>query len=202
MIELYAITDDPSPPAPPLGTLRAGALSVVFGPAEAEVDLTPEALWRHEQCVEALMEERDLLPIRYGTRVADPERVAETLSERRDELSARLERVRGAVELAVRVEDDAAPAEAAPAESGRDYLRRLARRDGTASLLHEPLAALARESVVRPGAELLRAAYLVDRAAVPAFVELVQRLQAAHPGVAVLCTGPWPPYSFAEVAAA
>jgi hypothetical protein len=60
------------------------------------------------------------------------------------------------------------------------------------------LAVLARESVVQPGPELLRTAYLVDRDAVESFVGLVRRLQETHDGIHVLCTGPWPPYSFSR----
>jgi Gas vesicle synthesis protein GvpL/GvpF len=37
----------------------------------------------------------------------------------------------------------------------------------------------------------------VDRGAVESFVELVRRLQDTHSELDVLCTGPWPPYSFA-----
>ena len=51
---------------------------------------------------------------------------------------------------------------------------------------------------MQPGPELLRAAYLVDREAVEGFVGLVRRLQAAHEDLRILCTGPWPPYSFAQ----
>jgi hypothetical protein len=54
--------------------------------------------------------------------------------------------------------------------------------------------------VLRPGPELLRAAYLVERARVPAVVETVRDLQREHGELALLCTGPWPPYSFAEAA--
>ena len=50
----------------------------------------------------------------------------------------------------------------------------------------------------RPVSLPLRAAYLVDRAHVDAFVAAVRALQREHAGLSVLCTGPWPPYSFAE----
>jgi hypothetical protein len=50
--------------------------------------------------------------------------------------------------------------------------------------------------VIQGGAELLRAAYLVDRGAVEEFVAAVRRLQHRHPELAVVCTGPWPPFSF------
>ena len=52
--------------------------------------------------------------------------------------------------------------------------------------------------MVRPAPELLRAAYLVEREAVEPFVARVRELQREHPALSLLCTGPWPPYSFAE----
>jgi hypothetical protein len=46
--------------------------------------------------------------------------------------------------------------------------------------------------------ELFRAAYLVERDAVESFAAAVARLQKANIGLSILCTGPWPPYSFVE----
>jgi hypothetical protein len=198
VIELLAITDDATPPAPPLVAVHSGGLSALCAPAgDPDEPLSADALWRREAVIEELMETRDLLPVRYGTRVADEAAAADALAERRDELEAGLARVRGAVELAVRVHgDDPEPAPSAAA-SGREYLRARIGRTQAAARLHEPLAALARDSVVQSGAELLRAAYLVERDAVGAFVARGHELQREHPALAVLCTGPWPPYSFA-----
>jgi hypothetical protein len=198
VIELLAITDDEAPPEPPLRAVRSGGLSAICAPA-VERDVTPEALWRHEEVLERLMEQRDLLPVRFGTLVADEHAAAEAVAERREEFTAALERVRGAVELSLRVEpresEDDRPG---TPESGREYLRARLGRMESARRLHDPLAALARDSVVQPGRELLRAAYLVDRGAVEPFVAAVRSLQRAHPDLALLCTGPWPPYSFAQ----
>ena len=209
MIELYAITDNPGPRLPEVTGLRlvpVEGLAAVCTPA-GEAELSAEELWRHEEVVEALMADRDLLPVRYGTRLENEAAVARAVEERRDELAAALDRVRGAVELSIRVVPaKGAPAPVEPAEttSGVDYLRIKARaeagRDEAARALHEPLAALARaSSESRPRApELFRAAYLVERDGVDSFVAVVARLQDANPALAILCTGPWPPYSFAE----
>jgi Gas vesicle synthesis protein GvpL/GvpF len=197
VIELYAITDDPAPPDPPLRAVQSDGLTVLCAPAE-ERRLTAEVLWEHEAVVEALMEERDVLPMRFGTLMEDDEAAVRALEERREELRTSLDRVRGAVELAVRAETKA-PQERIPAgTTGAEYIRAKAHRTEAARLLHEPLAFLARESIVQPGSELLRAAYLVDREAVEGFVSLIRRLQETHDGLRVLCTGPWPPYSFAQ----
>lgn len=197
MIELYAITDDPSPPDPPLRAVRSDGLTALCAPAERR-EVSAEVLWRHEEVVESLMEERDLLPMRFGTLVEDDEAAVQALDERREELKASLDRVRGAVELAVRAEAVPGREDTPGGASGAEYMRAKAHRTETAELLHEPLAFLARESVVHPGPELLRAAYLVDRDAVESFVGRVQRLQKTHEDLRILCTGPWPPYSFAQ----
>ena len=204
MIELYAITDHPGPPLPDVAPLRVvpiDGLAGVYSTA-SDAELSPEALWRHEEVVEALMADRDLLPVRYGTRLDDEAAVARALEERREELAAALDRVRGAVELSVRA---AAPGAPEPAGAGgSDYLRARARaaagHDRTARVLHEPLSALARASVegTPHPPELFRAAYLVEHDAVERFTEAVGRLQNANQGLSLLCTGPWPPYSFAE----
>jgi hypothetical protein len=209
VIDLFAITDDPAPPLPtvaPLSAVASHGLALVCAPA-AHVEVSPEVLWRHEEVVEALMEDRDLLPVRFGTRLDDETAAARALGERHQELASALDRVRGAVELSVRVlgePPDGPDAEAPDPVTGADYLRaKAAAAAGARSALHslhQPLASRARESkqlAARDRHELLRAAYLVDRSAVESFVEHVAQLQHANPRLRLLCTGPWPPYSFA-----
>lgn len=194
MIELYAITDAGGPPlpdVPPLEQVEARGLAAVCAPAE-EREVSAEALWRHEEVVEALMEGRDLLPVRYGTCLECTADAARVLEEHHERWRAALEEVRGAVELSLRVMGDAAEP-----ESGVEYLR------GRAEVraLQKPLEELARASTRRPArsvGELLRAAYLVDRDQVEAFVKRVSELQEENPSLGLLCTGPWPPYSFVE----
>lgn len=210
MIALYAITDHPTSPLPGLGAVRAvasGALTAVLGPVVTG-EVTADALWQHERIVEALMDGRDLLPVRYGTCVSDEAAAAQVVADNREAFAASLESVRGAVELAVRVfpagSVQAAPTPPPEAMTGTDYLRARARAaveeaDATA-IVHEPLACGARAETIarvnRPG-ELLRAAYLVDRGAARAFSARVAEIQEDNPRLRITCTGPWPPYSFA-----
>ena len=193
MIELLAITDDTAPAEPPLRIVRAGGLGVVVAPAsEGEVDA--DSLWRREALLEELMEQRALLPVRYGTLVEDDAAAAAAVAGRGEALAGALRRVRGAVELSVRAVAPGEPDEGSPGE----HLQARAAHERTAAALHERLAAAAREHARHDGRELLRAAYLVDRAEVDRFVSLVRGLQAEHGELSILCTGPWPPYSFAE----
>jgi hypothetical protein len=208
VITLYAITDHPTPPVPPLGAMRVvagGDLAAVCGPV-LEGEVTAEALWQHERLVEALMDGRDVLPVRYGTCLPDEAAAIRALRDHHAEYAASLDAVRGAVELAVRVfAGEDAPAAPAPAQqTGTAYLRARARtaadEAGAATIVQQPLAEAARAATVarvnRPG-ELLRAAYLVDRGGTGAFSARVQAVQDDNPQLRITCTGPWPPYSFA-----
>jgi Gas vesicle synthesis protein GvpL/GvpF len=182
VIELYAIAGHPGPPLPELASLRAvpvDGLAVVCGPASESEEVTAEALWRHEEIVEALMDERDLLPVRYGTRVENEEEAVRAVEGRTPELRAALEHVSGAVELSLRVR---------------------AQKPG-AQVDLEPLRSRARDSIEQPGRdehELLRCAYLVGRTGVEVFRDAVAELQRTRPDLALLLTGPWPPYSFSQ----
>jgi hypothetical protein len=199
VIELLAITEAGAAPAPPVVALSSDGVSILCIPArDAEPDA--DALWRHEELLESLMDAGPLLPVRYGTRVSDEAAAVAAVAGREAALAARLEHVRGAVELALRVrsEEEAAPA---IADSGAAYLRARTARSRLADSVHEALAPLARDSRLRVGAEPLRAAYLVAREDVDGFVARVRELQTEHPELTIVCTGPWPPYSFSEAAA-
>jgi hypothetical protein len=176
----------------------------------------------HERVVEAVMEHGPALPFRFATRLESPARLAGVLEERHDELRAALERVRGRVEMGVRVlprvglgdwasaASDAAgaaalpPAQPAPDRGRRYLLARAAlrrRADQAARELHRPLAEVAVASVLsdRPRAPAtLVAAYLVDKARVESFRERFAELAAALPGCEVFLSGPLPPYNFVD----
>jgi hypothetical protein len=196
LISLVAISDASAPPSSALlRTVSAGSLCALCVPAD-DRPVTLDALVDREELLEALMEERDVLPVQFGTTLPDERAAARVLLERHEELAAPLDRVRGAVELGVRARL-VGGAEPAAHASGREYLRARIDNAEAGRRLHERLAAMSRSAVVRPGPDLLRAAYLVDRAAVARFVAEVQKTQESCPELSLLCTGPWPPFSFA-----
>ena len=205
MIWVYAIGDRPE--APPRGTglgdaplegVREGALVAVVSRHDAAPGAV-EDLWAHERVVEAAMEDRAVLPARFGTTLEDDAALRAVLAERQDEFLAALARVRGRLEVGIRAVQ---PAEAprAPAATGREYLEGRLRDDRSAQALHETLTGLAVEAARRPSrpGEVLRAAYLIEAPALAGFRATVDRLQREHADMAILCTGPWPPYSFAR----
>jgi Gas vesicle synthesis protein GvpL/GvpF len=184
-------------------TEAAAGLEVVVSPHETTPEASEAAIMAHAEVVEALVAASEaVLPARFGGMHADADALRAAVAERAAELTAALARVRGCVELGVRA---LAPArQDVVASSGGAYMRaRLEQRQEAERLadeLHAPLAALAREATLTVGATerlLLSAAYLVPEDAVPEFREVVERLQAARPDLGLVCTGPWPPYSFA-----
>jgi hypothetical protein len=201
VIWLYAVCEHPELPLPHVPGLAGAPLEgIADGPLLAVAsrhddvpdDCATDALWTHERVVEAIQTERAVLPMRFGTRRACAGSVREALADRREELLAGLDRVRGRVELAVRAMEPPLPA-----PDGRAYLGRRQK----AAALHDTLAVFAVAACRRPerGAdELLRGSYLVERPALPTFNAAVETLQREHPEASLVCTGPWPAYSFVE----
>jgi gas vesicle protein GvpL/GvpF len=189
---------------------------VISRHTRAPGDPALDALWVHERVVERIMADRAVLPMRFGSRLADEDALHDVLATRQQEFLETLGRVRGRIELSVRAmqqdgEQQPAAARVAPqpAASGREYLaaklRDGRRAEREASALHDPLASLAFDAVRQPARgpdELLRASYLIDTPVLARFRGAVERLQRTHPGTAILCTGPWPPYSFVGAPAA
>lgn len=225
---LYAITNQPEEPVPPdPGLEGASLLSLAYQDIAAvaspltivEVPPTEDNLWRHEAIVEALMADRIVLPMRFGTVLANEVAVQAVLAAHYTDFVASLDRVRGRVELGLRVlwDDDTPPPQPSPAceggsgrGSGRAYLMaRLEEErqvwawrqqaEALAAELHAPLARLAtgstRQVLITPRL-LLTAAYLVERDEVATFRQEVETLSAAYSALRFLCTGPWPAYSF------
>jgi len=228
VLHVYAVTDpEPRPPAvagvdgAPVATLAQGGLAVAYSRhATAPSPPSPETALVHARvCDDLLAQGLAVLPVRYGTRYADEAALREGVAERRQALGARLDAVRGHVELGLRVlwtphPDDVEPDGVAVEDGGpgRAYLlRRVAQEqqrqrrreaaEAAAAQVHDPLAAAAREArseVLATPRLLLSASYLVPRHGVDAFRALVEDMAAAHPDLDVLCTGPWPAYSFGD----
>ncbi|MER7588132.1 GvpL/GvpF family gas vesicle protein [Micromonospora sp. NPDC127501] len=176
----------------------------------------------HHAVVEALARRGPVVPARLATVHTDDERVAGSLTVRRAELLAALDRLTGRGEWGVKgylVRETATDsAETAGGGGvGTAYLRRrraqlTAREErqqvvsAAADTVHDALCELAvagrrhapqdRRLSGASTPMVLNGAYLVDVAALPRFTELVGVLGDRHPGLHLELTGPWPAYSF------
>ena len=222
MIYVYAICDAASVMAcgthgigdHPVELRAAGGVAAAFSETAAgSIPPTADNIWRHELVVEWLMRDRAVLPARFGTALSDVGDVDDLLARNCERLRAALDRVRGCVELGVRVMSVNRPAPTAPKTrlaTGREYLQArleeersrraaeaLARQ--VADRVHGRLtpAAAAGTTRVLPTPEFLMAgAYLVRRGSVERFREAVESVSASEPDLRLLCTGPWAPYHF------
>jgi Gas vesicle synthesis protein GvpL/GvpF len=187
-----------------------GLAALISEDRRASPSPSVDELWDHERAVEKLMDTCDVLPARYGSELDDRDAVAGLLRNRGDELAAALRRVGGAVELAVRAGLVSAPRNIEPADPsderrGTAYMAANLARDRSARALarrlHGALEPLSRAGRMRPTLKPIlgcTGAYLVPRNGVEAFRERVEQL-AELGDAAITCTGPWPPYSFAEL---
>jgi len=174
-------------------------VTAVVGSISAPAPQSPEAAVAHGKVVEALVEHADaVLPARLGAPFPDRAALAAAAGSRAGELRERLLRVSGCIELAVRVA--AGQARDVEASDGTTYLLQLARRAAAATSAHEALSMHALESRVRRSDGLLRASYLIRRGDVESFARRVDQVADGRPELAIVCTGPWAPYSFAEAA--
>jgi hypothetical protein len=212
MLYLYALTEHPTVVPPTLGLEQAplaverldGIEAVVGVVGHERIDPSEDAVLTHARVVDELTALNEaVLPARFGRGYPDAEALRDAVAERADALRLALDRVRGCLELGLRVLSKPSDA-GSPGQSGREYmLGRLDRRrrdERLADEVHAPLAALARaetRTVAATPQLLLSAAYLVPREALERFQSTLHELESAHPELSLACTGPWPPYSFA-----
>jgi gas vesicle protein GvpL/GvpF len=197
---------------------RNGVTAVFSRHRQIELPPEPDHLWRHERITEALMADRGVLPVRFGTTVADEAALATMLTARAEEFRELLALVRRRVEIGVRAlwtspAKEPSPAEAdpagpagpvGPAGPGRAYLLDALRArhapSRVADTIHAALAehaVSARRRVLVTPRLLLSGAYLLERDGVDRFLAVADEVDRAHSEVELVCTGPWPPHSFA-----
>lgn len=204
MIRLYAFADGLHVVPNGLRVMRTNGLDAVVGEARESEDQVQAAL-DHGRVVESLREQADaVLPVRLGEDFADGAALAAAVAPRAGELRARLDDVRGCVEVGVRVVGDLSSSGEEPRD-GSSYMRMrlepLRLRNALEESLHAPLERRAKAARVAPfGAApvMLEASYLVSAGAVDDFACEAVELASAWPELSVTCTGPWAPYSFAE----
>ena len=218
MIHVYAFAEGLEG-VPPLDGLDGAALErlrvddvdVVFSlrSAETSADTLRRDAVAHGAVVDALrMRAAAVVPVRFGELLADDVALTASLRERLPTIHRAFDRVRNCVEVAVRVLDRGDPVDDRP-ESGTAYMQMRAiaesRRRRSVDDLQRELRDLACDVRVERRAGIERdqfaAAYLVASERIEELRGAVERFAASHEELAVVCTGPWAPFSFVEDAA-
>jgi Gas vesicle synthesis protein GvpL/GvpF len=185
------------------------------------VPVTRENALAHAAVVRSLLDRTTPLPFRFGTLVTE-EQLRSYVATRKAALDARLAMVRGCIEMSVKIiwesPDDNQPE---PRESDREpspgagaaFLakkrrailgdeRRSAQAEEIAEWLHKNVSGLIRDEqvTVRPSEKLvLAAAHLIERANIKQYREIMAEARKQRPELHFLLSGPWPPYSFANI---
>jgi hypothetical protein len=200
VIALYAVTwhsDTVVPHDDGLALLADGDLAMVVGPAPATT--SREDALAHARIVEQIASAADVLPIRYGTTAHDTDEAHALLREHGSAWAARLQKVEGCAELAIRA---ALPeADEGRATSGAEHMGRLVSRsrmlDATEAELGELLTGRCRVMRRLAGHDELKLSCLVERESVERVRLLLEEWSADRRDLVVTVTGPWAPYSFA-----
>src|SRR5436190_15749770 len=180
MVHLYALADHPAQlpavagiGASPLVSSAVGPVAAVFGEVGGEsTEPTEAAILANAHVVDELAKANDaVLPARFARPYEDEAVLLTSIRERAAQLRDSLDRVRGCVEMGVRVvRNENGGAIATPSGSGSDYMRsrldgiRLA--DRVADQLDAAVSGLTNDAVrgVTGTRELvLTAAYLLPR---------------------------------------
>lgn len=214
----------------PARVIRCGSLAAVVGEFGGErVRVTREHVAAHNRVLgHVLARGLTPLPFRFGT-LADAARLEQFVAANETSLLALLARVRGCVEMSVKVMWDAprptdapsrgAPAVAvaavrAPSGGGAEYLvskRRgraggeelRARAEEVAAWLAGRVGGAVKDSSVRVSPQdalVVRAAHLVECERLEDYRERVRAARAERAReLKFLTSGAWPPYSFCEL---
>jgi hypothetical protein len=195
----------------------AGALhAIVSDFSVAAINANRESILLHEKVLDAFLEQVTPLPFRFGTVVA-PATLAEFVETNREALASDMNRVRGCVQMSVKILAKAEPsslvAPLSPLEVGegpgvRFLKAKQAGRElllGAANELTAAMGDLPRAhqtTVLTTPRFMARVAHLVERTRLEEYVPKFRAAVGLRPEIAYMQSGPWPPYSFVAAALA
>lgn len=199
---------------------KAGDFSLLVSAFSGEtVPVNRENVLLHAAVVRSVLDRTTPLPFRFGTLVTD-QQLENYVTSRREALQAKLKLVQGCVEMTVRIiwdrewnggesssNDDlqTKPGTAFLKEKRRELLgseTRVEEAKRIAGWLEDRLGDAVRESRIETNATeklLLSAAHLVERGAIDRYRTALKSAQHERPELHFLASGPWPPYSFANI---
>jgi hypothetical protein len=190
---------------PDIYTIEFGDLAAVASDVPgAALDPTRERVLAHDRVNHAVMRDRTVIPMSFGTVCRSREDVVRLLRAAHAAFSDVLQKMDGRVEFGLKVlqRPDALVDRAPRAQSAQgemelqrraehhldDSLQRL-RDVSVASRLNAPLGDLM----------VLNAAFLVRRDGEHAFVSRAKEIARRYPHLVFKYTGPWPPYNFVNI---
>jgi gas vesicle protein GvpL/GvpF len=179
------------------------------------VTVTRDNALGHAAVVRSVLDRTTPLPFRFGTLVNEAQ-LRSYISARKPALQTRLAHVRGCVEMSVKIIREVSNDKILAHNeitSGTSFLeekrleflgseQKAAEATEISTWLHEQVEGLIRDEqvTVRPSEKLVvAAAHLVERDKIPQYKENIAAARKNRPELHFLLSGPWPPYSFANI---
>jgi hypothetical protein len=213
---------DESPPGisgAPVRLIKIDNLAVLISDTNIDaVPVTRENALAHAAVVRSLLVQTTPLPFRFGTLVTE-QQLSNYVSSHKSALEKKLAHVRGCVEMSVKIIWEARDGKNTEtpnperqgagttflAEKQREILgdeQRAKQAAEVAGWLRAGISGLTRDErvTVRPSERLLlSAAHLVERGNIPLYRARIVEARKNRPELHFLVSGPWPPYSFANI---
>jgi hypothetical protein len=214
--------DNPAPgiSGAPVRLLKTEGFSVLISDLDADVvQVTRENALAHAAVIRSILDRTTPLPFRFGTLVTE-QQLVNYLSVRKPTLETKLAEVRGCVEMSVKIIHPPSDPEPEPTDdvhqgagTGASFLAQKRREilggeqsaaeaSTISTWLHDKVSGLIRTEKVTVRATeklILAAAHLVERAKVKKYRENMAKACQSRPELHFLLSGPWPPYSFANI---
>ena len=185
--------------------------------ADEIVAVTRDNALNHAAVVRSVLDRTTPLPFRFATLVTESE-LGSYLATRREALQAKLDEVRGCVEMSVKIiwdrdwaqdsvgdEVQKKPGTAFLVEKRREILGGEARASEAKKIeswLRDRVGENVRETRINTNPTeklILAAAHLVERGKVAKYRETLKDARSERPELHFLVSGPWAPYSFANI---
>jgi hypothetical protein len=204
----------------PVRILKSESLSVLVTDLnEDSVPVTRDNAVAHAAVVRSVLDRTTPLPFRFGTIVSE-QQLQSYLSTHKAALEKKLDSLRGCVEMSVKIiwenseekqlethdkTEAAAPGTSFLAEKRRQIIgdeQRAAEATEISTGLRENLGGLIREEqvTIRPTERLVvAAAHLIERDKMTQYRKKAGETCQNRPELHFLLSGPWPPYSFANI---
>lgn len=201
----------------PVQLLEIDEFAVLVSNFDADtVTVTRENALNHAAVVRSVLDRTTPLPFRFGTIVTEPQ-LRSYVTAHKPALRTRFENVRGCVEMSVKiireVSTNNVTVKSEAITSGTTFLKEKRREilgnevnaaeaKEIAAWLHKQVEHLIGDEQVtlRPSEKLvLAAAHLVERDRIPQYKEIMAEARKNRPKLHFLFSGPWPPYSFANI---
>jgi len=213
-VAVYALTGNAGPRVAGRGlsgerlrVVRVGAVAAVVGDVARLPAPTEAKLRAYTTLLAALaITHQSVLPVRFGTVMQDDEELETILRARQKTLKSQLARVRGRVQMTVRMVTEGAGGrglgEGTRVSSGSEYLASRAREQRASDLpgfapLDRAVARWVRDARVERRGTVATVYHLIPRAAAGRYAAAIEAAAAAE-GVRLLVSGPWPPHAFGE----